>query len=161
MILTPYRWFPVSNGSFILCLETILNQGGGGASEALACFSLKACFSSGPLEKVLKQRARCLAARGGDLEVCKSLHLDLDFPGLGWHNRFLCLWPASAQDRGESMLEETLQPFSPSATWLGVMEAEMTCTPPGALAPAVPLTSSSLLQGTWLASVCVKGPSFI
>lgn len=39
---TPYRWLSVSKGTLSLSLETSLNHGGGGASKALACFSLKA-----------------------------------------------------------------------------------------------------------------------
>lgn len=92
-----HRWLPVSNGTLIFLWRParITICVCRGDSKALACFSLNvlnSCFSSGPLEGILKPRVRCKAARDGGLEVCKSLHLNLDFPGLGWYNRFLCLW---------------------------------------------------------------------
>lgn len=54
------------------------------------------------------------------------------------------------------MLEEKLQDFSPGTIWLGVMEAEMTCTPPGALSCiryAFDLLAAFFRELGWLLSV--------
>lgn len=84
--------------------------------------------------------------------MCKSLHLNFDFPGLKLVQQvpvsvglllggmLPSLQGRGANPAGESMLEKTSQDCSPSAVWVGVTETEMMHTPPGVLVSTMPLT---------------------